>query len=334
MIPATTSAETFIGAGDLYRDGQLVGPTMEDNVFRVVQEKGSPKINGAPGPIKGLDWITSETAELQVTPISLGAEDLAVAIPGSSSVAGNATAAATTTSATLDGATAVGDSTFDVTSATGLIVGDEIQIGATGSHEFRTITVVATNTLTVDYPLALAHADLDPVLEVTKTTLSADAEVGSTNLKVASVSGLAAGDYVRFGTSAEAEVRLLTFVGTTGSSGTGISFDFPTAQRHRSGDYVFEQTNSGGSTISSNAGNVRRIPSSSYHDYELVVPGANGRELHYRLFNALVTTPFEVTNSDDPSKPAAPRLTIQARWDDSDGATGSPWEIEKVGATS
>jgi hypothetical protein len=334
MIPATTSAETFIGAGDLYRDGVLVGPTMEDNVFRVVQEKGSPKVNGTPGPIKGLDWITSETAELQVSIMSLSPETLATAIPGSTSVAGNASAAATTTAAALDGATAVGDVTFDVVDATGLIVGDLIQIGAAGAHEFRKITVVATNTLTVDYPLSLAHASADPVLEVTHTTLSADAEIGSTNLKVASVSGLAVGDYVRFGESAEAEVRQLTFVGTTGSSGTGISFDFPTAQRHRSGDYVFEQTDLGGSSVTSNAGTTRRIPASAYHEYELVVPGANGRELHYLLHNALVTSPFEVTASDDPSKPAAPRLTIQARWDESDGATGSPWEIVKVGATS
>lgn len=334
MIPATTSEETFIGAGDLYVDGVLFGPTMEDNVWRVVQEKGSPKINGSPGPVKGLDYVSSETAELQATVITLSNELLAIAIPGSTSIAGDSAAATTTTAAELDGATAVGDSTFDLVDATGIIVGDTIQIGAAGSREFRDVTVVSTNTITVDYPLTIAHASGDDVLEVTKTTLSADAEIGSTNLKVASVTGLAVGDYFRFGESAEYEVRKLTFVGTTGAGGTGVSFDFPTAKRHRSGDNAFEQTTSGGSTVKSNVGNVRRIPSSSYHDYELRVPGLDGREIRYRLSDAIVVDNFEVSPSDDPTKPMAPRLTFQARWNEADGATVSPWEIERIGPSA
>src|SRR5690349_776810 len=130
MIPATTAEETFIGAGDLYVDGALFGPTMEDNVWRVVQEKGSPKINGSPGPVKGLDYVSSETAELQTTILALSNELLAMAIPGSTSVAGDSAAATTTTAAALDGATAIGDVTFDLVDATGIIVGDTIQIGA------------------------------------------------------------------------------------------------------------------------------------------------------------------------------------------------------------
>ncbi len=331
MIPATTSAETFIGAGDLYIDGALIGATMEDNVFRVVQEKGAPKINGTPGPVKGFDWITSETAELQATLVNgLSPSILSLAVPGSVSVAGNATAAATTTATTLAEAVAIGDVTFDLTSATGIIVGDVVQIGVSGAHEFRLVTVVAADTITVDYPMALAHANTDPVVEVTKTTLSADAEIGAVNLKVASVAGLVVGDYFRFGSSAEAEVRQLTFVGTTGAGGTGVSFDFPTSYRHRSGDAAFELTDSGGSTISSNAGTTRRIPDSAYHEIELRVPGKTGREVRYRLHNAIVVDNFEVTASDDPTKPQAPRLTLQARWDETDGATGSPWEIEKI----
>ena len=334
MIPATTSKETFIGAGDFYLDGTLQGATMEDNLFRVVQEKGAPKINGTPGPVKGLDYISSETAELQVTVLTLSPAILAMAIPGSASVAGAGTAAATTTATTLSGATAVGDTDIDVVDATGLIVGDTIQIGAAGAREFRDITVVATNNLTVDYPLAYAHASADPVLEVTKTTLSADAEVGSTNVKIASVAGLAVGDYLRIGESAEAEVRELTFVGTTGAGGTGVSFVFPTQQRHRSGDNAFELSDEGSTIVKSNAGNVRRIPDSAYHLAELRVPGLGGREIRYRLHDAIVVDNFEVSPSDDPTKPSAPRLTFQARWNEADGATVSPWEIERVGPTA
>lgn len=334
MIPATTSEETFIGAGDLYIDGALQGATMEDNVFRVVQEKGSPKINGSPGPVKGLDYISSETAEIQATVLTLSNEILGLAVPGSTSVAGDSAAAATTTATTLAESVAVGDVTFDLASATGIAVGDTIQIGAAGSREFRDVTVVATDTITVDYPCSIAHASGDPVLEVTKTTLSADAEIGSTNLKVASVTGLAVGDYLRFGESAEYEVRELTFVGTTGAGGTGVSFDFPTTKRHRSGDNAFEQSTSGGSTVKSNAGNVRRLPSSSYHDIELRIPGLEGREIRYRLFDAIVVDNFEVSPSDDPTKPMAPRLTFQARWDEANGATVSPWEIERIGPSA
>lgn len=334
MIPATTSAETFIGAGDLYIDDALQGATMEDNLFRVVRETGSPKINGSPGPSMGLDYVSSETAEIQTTILTLSDAILGLAVPGSVTVAGDSAATLTTTATTLSGAHSVGATVVNVVSATGLVAGDTIQIGATGVREFRDIVSVSVNALTIDFPLALAHANAEAVLEVTKTTLSADAEIGATNIKIADVTGLAVGDFLRIGESAEYEVRQLTFVGTAGAGGTGVSFAFPTQKRHRSGDNVFEQTTSGGSTVKSGSGTVRRIPSSAYHKIELRVPGLAGREIRYRLLKAIVVDNFEVSPSDDPTKPMAPRLTFQARWNEVDGATISPWEIERIGATS
>lgn len=333
MIPATTSAETFIGAGDLYIDDVLQGATMEDNLFRVVQEKGSPKINGTPGPIMGLDYISSETAELEATILTLSDAILGMAVPGSATVAGDSAATTTTTATTLSGAEGIGQTVISVVSAAGFVAGDTMQIGAAGVREFRDVVSVSVNDITIDYPLSKAHASGEAVLEVTKTTLSADAEIGSTNLKIADVSGLAVNDFVRIGESAEYEVRQLTFVGTAGAGGTGVSFAYPTQIRHRSGDNFFEQTTSGGSTIKSDAGNVRRIPTSAYHKIELRVPGLSGREIRYRLIKGIVVDNFEVSPSDDPTKPMAPRLTFQARWNESDGAVVSPWEIERVGAT-
>jgi hypothetical protein len=89
-VTATTAEEIFIGAGDVYVDDQPVGATMDNNVFRVVQEKGTPDLNGVPGPVLGLDYIESETAELEVTIPELGADKLAFSIPGAVSVVGDA----------------------------------------------------------------------------------------------------------------------------------------------------------------------------------------------------------------------------------------------------
>lgn len=330
-VTATTAEEIFIGAGDVFVDDEAVGATMDNNLFRVVQEKGTPDLNGVPGPLIGLDYIQSETAELEVTLPELGADKLALSIPGAVSVVGDAQGVAAGASTTLAGATIVGATEFDVTSGTGIAVGDLLQIGAAGSREFRLVTVVATAHITVNVALTKAHADLDPVIECSKTSLAADVAIGDRNIKLASVTGLAVGDYLRFGYPGQYEVRQLTFVGTSGSGGTGVGFAFAAAKFHPSGEVAFEQTSIGSTTVSSGAGLSRRIPTDAYHKWELVVLGLDGRERRFRLLSALMTDNPEYEATDDPTAPLAPRLTLQARWDPADG-TASPWEIEIVDA--
>lgn len=66
------------------------------------------------------------------------------------------------------------------------------------------------------------------------TTLAADPAVGATNLKVASVTTVAAGDFVRVGaasvtaTELNSEILRVLTVGTTGSGGTGLGVESDT----------------------------------------------------------------------------------------------------------
>ena len=333
MLTATTAEEIFVGAGELYVDDELVGATMENNVFRVVQEKGSPKLNGVPGPIKGLDYISSETAELEATIPMLSPTILGYTIPGAVSVVGDAIGVATGALTDLDGATTAGATSIVVTSGAGIANGEVIQIGAAGAREFRTVlSGGGTTTLVLDVALTKAHADADPVQEVVSTTLAADVAVGATNIKLTAVTGLVVGDYLRFGYPGEQEVRRLSFVGTTGAGGTGVSFEVPASRTHIAGQTVLEQTNEGSTTIKSGAGLARRLPTSAYHNVELRVPGLDGREARFRLSDAIATDNPEYEASDDPEAPLAPRITWQCRWDPA-ASTVSPWEIEKIGPT-
>lgn len=84
-VTADTPVNIVIGAGDVYIDGEIVGATMENNVFRVVREYFQPDLNGVPGPLEGTDYISSETAELEVTLPELSGDILELIIPNSTS---------------------------------------------------------------------------------------------------------------------------------------------------------------------------------------------------------------------------------------------------------
>jgi hypothetical protein len=333
MLTAQTASEIFIGAGDLYIDDVLAGATMDNNVFRVVQTKGGPKVNGAPGPVKGLDYVQDETAEIEATVLELAPDKLLLAVPGAVSVAGDAIGVATGASTTLAAPITAGQTQLTVASATGIANGDVLQVGIAGAREFRKVTDISgAPVILVDAPFASAHASAQAVQEVVATTLAADAAAGSTNLKLTAVTGLVVGDFLRFGYPGETEVRKLTFVGTAGAGGTGVSFTIPTSRVHRSGDTALELTNEGATTITSNAGVSRRIPSTAYHRIELRVPGLDGREARFRLTDAIMIDNPEYTATDNADNPLAPRLKFQARWDPASVAT-SPWAIDKLGPT-
>jgi acid phosphatase len=85
-------------------------------------------------------------------------------------------------------------------------------------------TVLENNTSIVLRPAAQA------------TTLAAAAPAGSTNVKVTSVDGLAAGQNVVLETgTANAELAKIANVGTSGSGGTGVDLNAPTTKAHASG---------------------------------------------------------------------------------------------------
>jgi hypothetical protein len=73
----------------------------------------------------------------------------------------------------------------------------------------------------------------------TTTTLSAAAAAGGTNVKVASVTGLVAGNTITIdSTGANPETVTMTTVGTSGAGGTGVSFTPALAFAHASGATV------------------------------------------------------------------------------------------------
>lgn len=80
-VTADTPVNIVVGAGDVSIDGQDVGATMADNVFRVVRTYFVPELNGTPGPLEGTDYLVSETAELEVTIAEMSTANLASILP-------------------------------------------------------------------------------------------------------------------------------------------------------------------------------------------------------------------------------------------------------------
>ncbi|HZS23605.1 MAG TPA: sialidase family protein [Gaiellaceae bacterium] len=71
-----------------------------------------------------------------------------------------------------------------------------------------------------------------------QTTLSAAANAGDTNIKVASVTGMVAGNTLTIDTGAAAETVTISTVGTAGATGTGVTFAPALAAAHAAGTFV------------------------------------------------------------------------------------------------
>ena len=88
-------------------------------------------------------------------------------------------------------------------------------------------------------------------LTSTTTTLSAAAALGATNVKLASVTGLLAGNTITIdSTGANPETVTMTSVGTSGAGGTGVSFTPALAFAHASGVTVVKNGVAGTQNLS------------------------------------------------------------------------------------
>ncbi len=101
-----------------------------------------------------------------------------------------------------DGATLVGDRAFTITSATGYAAGDFIQIGTGNTAEVRQIIIVSGTTITLNYPLMIAHADAETCNEVIAPfthTMVETAELASMtwNVLMRDSEETAANDFIR-----------------------------------------------------------------------------------------------------------------------------------------
>ncbi|WP_203919079.1 glycoside hydrolase family 3 C-terminal domain-containing protein [Rugosimonospora africana] len=119
---------------------------------------------------------------------------------------------------TLAGPAKAGDTTVVPVSVTGIAAGTRLVVGSAGKPETVTVSSVGTA------PRAA-------------TTLAAAAVVGDTNLKVASVANVVAGERIRIDTAGGANQEFATVqaVGTAGETGTGVTLGSPLTRSHASG---------------------------------------------------------------------------------------------------
>ena len=154
-------------------------------------------------------------------------------------------------------------------------------------------------------------------------TLYADVAAGATNIKVTSVTNLAAGDFLKIGDAGEEEVHKIAVGGVgTVNGGTGITLETPLIRAHDAGDAYVEVDNAGTTITTWRTG---RVPSSAFKDVVLDGVGVDGRHLKVTVSDALGDGKLEVEMSD--SAVAGPKVTMTGYYDGSD-PTLAPVSIE------
>lgn len=182
-VTVSTAEEISVGAGEAwYKDAaglwQPIGATKDNNLWRVNTDYATIDLNGVIGPVKGIDYISNQLAELEVTGVQLGAEKIALMIPGAASTVETADDAGSGLDTTLADDTEPGQYlAVKLTAVTGATVGDTVRVGASGSIEFRTLTRVGTlgaggTGVDLDFPLQSAHASGDDVVETDGTGMT------------------------------------------------------------------------------------------------------------------------------------------------------------------
>lgn len=193
--------------------GATIGQTEGDVVFKYSPEWKPFTPDQSTGP-QGA-FIVSETCEVTVPLILSGdGRELFKAnlMPAGLKKVNPAEDSGATT---VSGAHVAGATTLAVVS--GAAVTDEqiIRIGSGSTTEFRRISAIVSNDLTVA-ALTYAHANGEAVQEVFGSYLSGDEAVGQTSISVNSESHFTAGDLVFIGEGAAGELR------TVASTSSGV----------------------------------------------------------------------------------------------------------------
>lgn len=146
---------------------------------------------------------------------------------------------ATPSSTTLATSPAAGATTFDVASATGFAIGQEVIVGTGGTQEARLISNVAGVTITVADALFYAHTTGEAAKTGTTTTLSSPSIATATTVDVTSATGITANttiiqiDVNTVSGTKTSEVRKVTNVVTN-----TLTLDSPLNFAHASGAQV------------------------------------------------------------------------------------------------
>lgn len=316
---ATTIDPSAIFSGapvSLTYGGVECGATISAPKLTLEVESGAPAFTNSGGPVMATRGIRRIIPSVEVVINEFTAQKLAWAMPGatatSSESVGQVRAGLDTT---LAADPALGAINLKVTSVTTVAVGDFIRVAAAGvaateanSEILRVLTVGTTGGagtgLDVENSAGggclLDHANAAEVKTITGTILAAPAVAGATNVKVDSVTGLTALDYVRIGYVGHYETRQITAVGTTGPTGTGLTFAIPLSRDHGLDEWVIEVTALGSTMIRPVVG---RIETAAYKNLVLTDVGADGRQLVVTLENALSAESQSMEFGDDPANP-------------------------------
>jgi hypothetical protein len=114
-----------------------------------------------------------------------------------------------------------GSTNIKVTSVNNISTGDKIRLDIDSvGHGIETVTVTKVGTQSI------------------RTTLSANADAGATNIKVRSVNGFAVGDKIILGTPANQKTYTISAIGTQGRNGGSVDFAPAFAEAHSNGEDV------------------------------------------------------------------------------------------------
>jgi hypothetical protein len=202
-------ATTGLAAGD----SLVIAPGQADQETVKIASVAATAV--APAPNVLIQGTTVKNAHASGEPVQLQSLGVTVSKPLTAAVTTTTTATDTGTGITLVKPLAHAHAASDVFSAPG-----------TG--------------VTLTAPLAEAHAA--GANAAPQTTVAAGSAAGGTTLKVASVTGLAAGDSITVGSAGYTETATITAVGTAGATGTGLTLAAPLGLPHFFNDRVSDAT--------------------------------------------------------------------------------------------
>lgn len=203
---AATSFQPMTG-NTMEEDPGWFSPPLMQNLRdkQVYNLYGEAKYTGTvSGPL-----FPSQAMELLVSSIGKdGAVGFGVAAP-----------AATPTATTLSAPATAGATSITVTSGTGFVIGQQVVVDTGGLQEFRLISNVVTNAITLADALSYAHASGVAVSTGTTTTLSAPSLAAATTVTVTSPTGIVVGTIIQIDVNSvsgntTSEIRKVTNVVT------------------------------------------------------------------------------------------------------------------------
>lgn len=211
--------------------GAIIGQTEGDVVFKYSPEWRMVLPDQTTGPQSS--FLVSESVEA-VVPLLPRADALEL-IKGNVMPGGlkQATPTDDDGASTVDGTHVAGATTLNVADGTEFADEKIIRIGSGLTREYRRISAIASDALTVA-ALTFAHSAGEAVAEVLGSYFSADEAIGQTVLSVNDETDFTADDYVMIGQGSRAEVRKIS------STATGtITVDEPIAFAHLEQELIF-----------------------------------------------------------------------------------------------